>query len=124
MMRIKPLTGRYKGLVTASYETPLRKWQFDITAQFNGSGRNPVPDATNPLWDNKFRYYTILNAQITKNFKTWSIYAGSENITDFTQKSPIISASNPYGKDFDATMVWGPTMGRKFYVGLRYAIGK
>lgn len=124
MMRIKPLTGRYKGLVTASYETPLRKWQFDITAQFNGSGRNPVPDATNPLWDNKFRYYTILNAQITKNFKTWSIYAGSENLTDFTQKSPIISASNPYSKDFDATMVWGPTMGRKFYVGLRYAIGK
>lgn len=124
MMRIKPLTGRYKGLVTASYETPLRKWQFDFTAQFNGSGRNPAPDATNPLWDSKFRYYTILNAQITKNFKTWSIYAGSENLTDFTQKSPIISASNPYSKDFDATMVWGPTMGRKFYVGLRYAIGK
>lgn len=124
IMRTKPLTSRFKGLLTTSYETPLRKWQFDLTTQFNGSGRNPVPDASNPLWDNQFRYYTVLNAQITKNFRTWSIYAGSENITDFKQKSPIISAEDPYSKDFDATMVWGPTMGRKFYVGLRYIIGK
>ena len=25
----KPLTNRYKGLVTTSYQTPLKKWQFD-----------------------------------------------------------------------------------------------
>lgn len=123
-VRSKPLTGRYKGLITASYETPLRKWQFDLTSQFNGGGRNPIPDLSNPLWEENFKAYTILNAQITKNFRTWSIYAGAENITDFTQKSPIISAANPYSNNFDATMVWGPTMGRKFYVGLRYAIGK
>lgn len=120
----KPLVSRYKAMVTASYETPLRKWQFDVTSQFNGGGRMPTPDAVNPQWKNTFGSYTILNAQITKNFRTWSIYAGAENITDYTQKNPIISSNNPYGPDFDATMVWGPTMGRKFYVGLRYALGK
>ena len=84
----------------------------------------PTPDATNPLWESSFDSYTILNAQITKNFKQWSIYAGAENITDFTQKNPILSPMNPYGSDFDATMVWGPTIGRKFYVGIRFNILK
>ena len=41
----KPLTSRYKALVTASYETSLKKWQFDVTVQFNGGGRMPTPDA-------------------------------------------------------------------------------
>ncbi|MDU1889820.1 MAG: TonB-dependent receptor [Dysgonomonas sp.] len=120
----KPLVSDYKALATASYETRLKKWMFDLTAQFNGGGRMPTPDAVNPLWKTTFDSYTILNAQITKNFRTWSIYAGAENITDFKQKHPIISPENPMGDNFDATMVWGPTMGRKFYVGLRYAIGK
>ncbi len=120
----KPLVSDYKALLTASYETRLKKWMFDLTAQFNGGGRMPTPDATNPLWANTFGSYTVLNAQVTKRFRTWSVYAGAENITDFTQKNPIISPENPFGDNFDATMVWGPTMGRKFYVGLRYTIGK
>ena len=120
----KPLTSRYKALATASYETPLKKWQFDFTTQFNGSGRMPTPDATNPLWDKNFKSFVIMNAQVTKFFRTWSVYVGGENLGDFTQKNPIISADNPYSSDFDGTMVWGPTQGRKFYVGFRYNIGK
>lgn len=120
----KPLVSDYKALLTGSYETRLKKWVFDLTAQFNGGGRMPTPDAVNPLWKTTFDSFTILNAQITKNFRNWSIYVGAENITDFKQKNPIVSAENPFGDDFDATMVWGPTQGRKFYVGLRYAIGK
>lgn len=120
----KPLVSDYKALATASYETKMREWVFDLTAQFNGGGRMPTPDAVNPLWKTTFDSFTVLNAQITKNFRTWSVYAGAENITDFKQKNPIISAENPFDDNFDATMVWGPTQGRKFYVGFRYAIGK
>jgi len=120
----KPLVSRYKALATASYETPLRKWQFDFTAQFNGGGRMPTPDAENPLWNNTFGSYTVLNAQVTKFFRNWSVYVGAENLTDFKQKNPVISSDNPFGPDFDATMVWGPTMGRKFYAGIRYNISK
>ena len=29
----KPLTSKYKGLLTASYQTPLGIWQFDATFQ-------------------------------------------------------------------------------------------
>ncbi|MCC8154285.1 MAG: TonB-dependent receptor, partial [Tannerellaceae bacterium] len=35
----KPLVSDNKGLVTASYQTPLKKWQFDLTGQFKGGGR-------------------------------------------------------------------------------------
>ena len=120
----KPLTGRYKALVTASYETKLRKWQFDFTAQFNGGGRMPTPDKDNPQWESHFPSYILLNAQLARRFKRWSIYTGGENLADFKQKNPIVGASSPYGKDFDATMIWGPTMGRKFYIGIRYNIPK
>ncbi|MDR2955674.1 MAG: TonB-dependent receptor [Prevotella sp.] len=120
----KPLVSDYKALITASYATKLDKWIFDFTTQFNGGGRMPTPDATNPKWDTTFGSYTILNAQVTKNFRDWSIYVGAENITDYKQKNPIISPENPFGDTFDATMVWGPTMGRKFYAGLRYTLGR
>lgn len=120
----KPLTSRYKALATASYETRLKKWQFDLTVQFNGGGRMPSPDAAKPLWATTFPSYVILNAQLTRRFRRWSIYAGGENLTDYRQKNPVVAAANPYGPDFDATMVWGPTMGYKLYCGIRYNIPK
>ena len=120
--RRKPLVSKYKALVTANYETPMKRWQFDVTLQLNGGGRMPTPDADNPLWDTRFHAYERLNLQVTRRFRNFDIYAGGENLTDFKQKNPIISASDPYGTDFDATLVYGPTMGRKIYIGLRYTI--
>ena len=32
VLKEKPLTGKYKGLITASYQTPLKIWQFDTTS--------------------------------------------------------------------------------------------
>ena len=120
----KPLTSRYKALATASYETPMRKWQFDFTTQFNGGGRMPTPDQENPLWDKNFKSFIVMNAQVTKFFRNWSVYLGGENLTNLKQKNPIVSSNDPYGPNFDATMVWGPTQGRKFYLGFRYNISK
>lgn len=118
----KALTNDYKGLVTASYQTRLRKWQFDATVQFNGGGRLPIRDESNPLWDETFAPYTLVNGQITRNFRNWSVYVGSDNLLDFVQSNPIIDAQNPRGENFDATMVWGPVHGRKVYAGLRFNI--
>ena len=116
----KPLVSDYKGLVTASYQTPLKKWQVDLTGQFNGGGRMPTPDVTNPLWDTGFNPYQVWNLQVTKYFRTWSLYIGSENLFGFTQANPIIDASNPRSGNFDGAMIWGPVHGRKAYIGLRY----
>jgi outer membrane receptor for ferrienterochelin and colicin len=124
----KPLTSRYKGLITFNYTTNLKKWMFDYTIQFNGGGRIPhypvegmeqmqvSPDYY------EFSPFTVMNAQITKYFRYWNIYLGAENLADFKQKNPVAGANNPFGPDFDATNVWGPVKGRRIYLGLRFSL--
>ena len=43
VLREKPLTNKYKGLITAQYKPGLGKWQLDVTMQLNGGGRMPDP---------------------------------------------------------------------------------
>ena len=135
-LREKPLTNRYKALITTSYMTPLKHWQFDLTAQFNGGGRMPDnfykgDESLRPSWtidrgngQYDFPWHAQLMAQVTRYFRTWSIYVGGENITNFTQDTPIIGASDPSGQNFDASMAWGPIHGWKVYAGFRWAINR
>ena len=125
-LREKPFVNRYKGLVTMSYAPGT--WQFDFTTQFNGDSR--VPDlsgnATAVAHGQDIRrspFYVIMNAQVMKKLgKCWEIYIGGENLTNYTQKYPIISAENPTSEDFDASMVWGPLSGMRAYLGVRFSI--
>ena len=117
-LRPKALTNRYKGVISTSYQTPLKKWQFDVTAQFNGVSR--VPDG----FEQPFTWYPQLMAQITKYFRTCSIYLGAENMTNFRQDPCIVDSFHPWGSDFDASMVCGPTTGWKVYLGFRYDLEK
>lgn len=122
-LKERPLTSRYKGLVTASYKTPLEIWQFDATLQLNGDGRMPsryiLEDGT-PSWSARYGSFEQLSVQITRYFRRWSIYVGGENLTNFKQKNPIIDAANPWGENFDSTMIWGPVHGAKAYIGIRF----
>ena len=123
----KPLTSKYKGLFTVSYSTPMDIWQFDLTLQLNGGGRMPAPYIMANgewSWDERFPTYPMLNFQVTRWFRHFSIYAGAENITNYRQKNPIISSSDPWGEDFDSTMIWGPIDGIMFYAGIRFNFGK
>jgi outer membrane receptor for ferrienterochelin and colicins len=120
----RPLVNRYKGLVNLSYATNMRRWQFDITSQFNGDTR--LPDTR--LNPEQYRRpetspaYTIIHAQVSRFYRKWSVYAGVENLTDFVQKDPIIASDDPFGNYFDSSMIWGPILGRKFYAGLRITL--
>ena len=116
-LRDKPLTSRYKGLMTATYKTPLEIWQFDVTLQINGDGRMPDGFGT-------FDAYPILNAQILKWFRWGNVYIGAENITNFKQKDPIIGYDDPWGENFDATMIYGPVDGIMFYAGIKWKLSK
>ena len=122
VLREKPLTNKYKGLLTAQYKPGLGKWQFDATLQLNGGGRMPDPYTTADgtlSWDRRYKGFEQLNAQVTRFFRYWSIYAGGENITGRRQRHPIIAADDPWGPNFDATMVWGPVHGAIYYIGIR-----
>ena len=125
-LREKPFVNRYKGLITMSYAPGT--WQFDFTTQFNGDSR--VPDLSgnatavaNHQNIGRSPFYVIMNAQITKKLgKHWELYVGGENLTNYTQKYPIISANNPTSEDFDASMVWGPLSGIRAYLGVRFQV--
>lgn len=125
-LRAKALTNRFKGIISTSYQTPLKKWQFDVTAQFNGVSR--MPDGFVAFGDlaggygtpKELTWYPQLMAQITKYFRTCSLYLGAENMTNFRQHAPIVDSFQPYSPDFDASMVCGPTTGWKVYLGFRY----
>lgn len=123
----KPLTSRYKGLLTLSYSTPMDIWQFDVTLQLNGGGRMPAPYKLADgswSWAERFKAFPQLNLQVTRWFRHFSIYAGGENLTNFKQKNPIIASNDPWGPNFDSSMIWGPVHGAMAYIGIRFNFGK
>jgi outer membrane receptor protein involved in Fe transport len=125
-LREKPFVNRYKGLVSMSYAPGT--WQFDFTTQFNGDCRVPDLSGNATAMANhqnigRSPFYVIMNAQITKKLgEHWELYVGGENLTNYKQDYPIISAENPTGEDFDASMVWGPLSGIRAYLGVRFQI--
>lgn len=127
-LRERPLTSRYKALCSLQYKTPKDKWQFDATLALNGPGRMPDPyilDNGTLSWEKEYKAFPQLNAQITWNIKkNFSLYIGGENLTNFTQKNPIISADKPWSNDFDPTMTWGPIDGWMLYAGLRFNLAR
>ena len=116
MLLTRPLTSRYKGLLTLGYKTPLELWHFDVTGSVNGPGH---------LYDRSlYHAYFQLQAQITREFRYFSVYVGGENLTNYTISDPIRSAADPWSAMFDATQVWGPTEGAMFYIGMRFKLEK
>jgi outer membrane receptor for ferrienterochelin and colicins len=116
----KPLTIKQKGFINLSYTT-FDEWQFDFTADYNGGTRLPYTNK-NPVeyrLSNESPDFVMINAQITKTFDWFSIYLGGENLTNFTQTNPILAYNNPFGPYFDSSIIWGPLIGRKFYLGVR-----
>lgn len=124
IQREKVLASPHKGLVNVNYSTRYDKWKFNVTLQVNGPQR--LPDThLNPAEYQRPEYsktYCILNAQITKKFRRWELYLGGENLLNYKQKDPIISADNPFGDYFDATMIYAPITGIMAYLGVRYML--
>ncbi|MDR2813704.1 MAG: TonB-dependent receptor [Prevotellaceae bacterium] len=121
----KPLVDNFKGLLNISYATKFNKWMFDVTAQINGQSRLPDSRYVTRDYDVKDGYspvYPMFYAQVTKRYRTLEVYLGCENIANYMQANPIISAANPSRDDFNAGVIWGPLMGRKLYLGMRWTM--
>lgn len=123
----KPLQSRNKGLFTIGWSPKMGLWQIDASLAVNGAGRMPTPYTTASgasSWEANYKAFVQLNAQITRNFRHWAVYIGGENLTNFRQPNPIVDAANPWGPNFDATMIYGPLHGANVYVGFRYNFTK
>ena len=123
----RPLTSRYKGLINIQYA--VQRWVFDVTAQLNGPVRLPElygdmdKAMNNPTLS---PIYPMFFAQVSYKISNLTLYLGCENIANYLQgvgghgNAPIVGV--PYQEGFNSSQVWGPLMGRKFYIGLRLNI--
>lgn len=138
-LRPKALQNQFKAVLSTSYQTPKKTWQFDVTAQFNGRGRMydgfVIPDGnkqyTTQGKDIYHKWYPQLMAQITKKFKhNVSLYLGAENMTNFTQDNPVFGdyiepgKIDPTSDTFDASTTWAPITGWKVYIGLNWYLDR
>ncbi|MCG8307240.1 MAG: TonB-dependent receptor [Cytophagales bacterium] len=119
-----PFVSRDRLFINLAYATKYDTWKADFT--WNWNGRKRLPDTSeNPEQFQRATFspdFSILNAQISRGFRWGSIYLGGENVLNFKQNDPIVDPENPFGNNFDASMVWGPIAGRVVYAGIRYKV--
>ena len=84
---------------------------------FTGSNSevNQLGEFSNP--------FSTVNTQITKLFsEKFEVYLGLENVFNYQQENAILGADDPFGSEFDASLICAPIFGRMLYVGLRYSL--
>ena len=125
----KPLLAQHRYFANLGYETEPKEnggqWRFDYTLHRVGKQRLPNTDVNPP----EFRLgdfsasYNLMNTQVTKVFSNqFEFYVGGENLTNFRQNNPVLGDENPFGLNFDTSIVYAPIMGRMFYAGFRYKL--
>lgn len=125
----KPLQAKHRFFANLGYETTARKngsqWRFDYTLHTLGEQRLPSTES-NPEQYRLGDYskpYSLMNAQITKVFNSnFEVYIGGENLSNYTQDNPVLGADDPFGPNFDTSIVYAPIMGRMFYGGFRFKL--
>ena len=113
-----------RAMTALSFKTSNNIWQADVNAHWFDKMRLPETSA-NPEPYRRPSYstaYGTMSMQGTFRLNKLELYGGCENVFNYRQPNPIISADNPFGPYFDLSSVWGPTRGREFYFGVRYSI--
>jgi outer membrane receptor for ferrienterochelin and colicin len=125
----KPLQAQHRFFVNLGYETEAKdngsQWKFDYTLHTLGEMRLPDTSAYSAQYQlgEYSSPYSLMNAQVTKVFSDkFEVYVGGENLTNEQQKNPVLGANDPFGPNFDTSIVYAPIMGRMFYGGFRFKI--
>ena len=120
----QPFNSKDRFFATFSYAPQNNSYIVSAGLQWFGRQRLPSTQSNPQQYRRPLESdpYTMINAQINKNFSFIEIYAGVDNILNFTQKDPTIAADDPFGPYFDTSFIWGPTKGREFYFGLRLLV--
>lgn len=120
-----PFVPKHRGLAQVSYSSWQDNWSVNVTIQNTGPSRVPTQgageDKVDGFWSPTFQQ---LDCQVTRRLQNFECYLGAENLLNYMQPNPIRNIENPFGESFDASMIWGPVMGRLIYVGVRYRFNK
>jgi len=116
---LRPYSRFFFNIEYNTVSTNGKGWRNDFT--YNIVGKQRVP--ANLLDLNGFvaSSYNIINFQTAKVFSPkFELYLGVENLLNVRQKNPIIAADNPFGRNFDASLVYAPVFGKFLYSGIRF----
>lgn len=120
----RPLQARHRFFANLEYATHIddkgHRWKFDATWNWLGTQRLPLTHAMGPLGD-KAPAFSTINAQVTRTFsRNFELYVGGENIGNYQQHHAILGANDPFGPNFDTSVVYAPVFGQMYYAGLRF----
>lgn len=120
----RPLVPFHRALFNLGWKARKDRWLADLTINYQGEKRLPGSFANPAEYQMRSRSpdFALVNLQLTRNIKNVALYAGVENLFDFRQLNQIVAANNPQSEWFDASYIWGPTMGRIIYFGLRWKL--
>ena len=145
-MQQDPYVSKHRAFTQWSYASKEslegKQTRIDATVQWVGPQALPVPDGMtmgmdpdNPMepmepMENMHPSvspsFTQVNLQFTQMFPgNLELYIGVENLTNVKQMSPIAGVNDGVLdlENFDASLVYGPIMGRMSYAGLRWTLG-
>lgn len=119
-----PLVPVHRAMVNAAYDWKDEGWMFDATVHYFGSAPLPNVEGMEGASDlpSEAPDFFQVSAQVSKRFRMIDIYAGVENLTNYTQPDPILGAGDPFGTGFDAAVIYAPIMNRRYYAGLRFTL--
>ena len=125
----RPFQAKHRFFSNLEYETPItekgKQWKMDYTLNWIGQQQLPTT-ATNPEADRLPNFspsYALMNAQLTRVFSdTFEVYVGGENIGNYKQMKAVLGNDDPFGANFDASMLYAPVFGQMYYAGLRFKI--
>ncbi len=121
-----PLFPKFRGLISIDLESSNKKWLVNISSNYVGEMR--LPDKENVPNDILHGHvgfskpYMLLQTQLNWISRSWELYAGCENLLNYTQHTAIIDAANPFGNYFNAAEIYAPVSGIKPYLGIKWRI--
>ena len=118
-----PLTPKNRFFINLDFSSNLNEnnaqWRFDFTYNWIGKQRLPLHSGQSSL-KGYSPSYVLMNTQLTRVFsEKFDIYLGAENLGSYTQNNPILGNENPFGTNFDSTLIYAPINGAMIYLGLR-----
>lgn len=92
------------------------RWGWNLTAQTAGRMAVPYYDAT---FGDVSDPYALVHLSVNRSFVAGgrhTLTVGVQNVSNATQRSPLLGTENPFGEEFDASRVYGPIEGRRAFV--------
>ena len=125
----RPLQAKHRVFGNLEFVTHIldkgQQWKFDTTVNWLGKQQLPTT-SSNPVADRLPEFspsFSTLNFQVTRTFSSvFEMYVGGENIGNYKQDKAILGADNPFGTNFDTSIVYAPIFGQMYYAGLRFKI--